>query len=69
MKRVLCLFTAMVSLMAALTPVLAQDANDYYDAFLAVNDDVSLNELRDAGMVITARYDGIMWSMPHQQFS
>lgn len=60
MKRVLCLFTAMVSLMAAITPVLAQDANDYYDAFLAVNDDVSLNELRDAGMVITARYDGII---------
>lgn len=60
MKRILCLFTAIVSLMVAIPPVLAQEADDYYDAFIAVNDDVSLTELRDAGLVITARYDGII---------
>lgn len=60
MKRILCLFTVMASLMAAVTPVLAQDAGDYYDVFIAVNDNVNLTQLRDAGMVITARYDGII---------
>jgi len=33
---------------------------DYYDVFIAVNDDVNLTQLRDAGMVITARYDNII---------
>ena len=35
--------------------------NDYYDAFISVNDDaVSLTQLRNAGLIITARYDGII---------
>ena len=34
--------------------------NEYYDAFISVNDDVSLTQLRNAGLVITARYDGII---------
>ena len=39
----------------------AQDTgNGYYDAFISVNDDVSLTQLRNAGLVITARYDGII---------
>ena len=32
----------------------------YYDAFLSVNESVSLTELRNAGLKITARYNGII---------
>ena len=32
----------------------------YYDAFISVNDDVDLTQLRNAGLKITARYDGII---------
>lgn len=35
-------------------------ASGYYDAFISVNDNVSLNQLRNAGLKITARYDGII---------
>lgn len=39
----------------------AQDTGtSYYDAFISVNDDVSLTQLRNAGLIITARYDGII---------
>ena len=32
----------------------------YYDAFLSTTDEVSLNQLRNAGLIITARYDGFL---------
>ena len=32
----------------------------YYDAFISVNDNVDLTQLRNAGLKITARYDGII---------
>lgn len=38
----------------------AQDTDGYYDVFIEVNDQVNLTQLRDAGLVITARYDSFL---------
>ena len=39
----------------------AQDTSDgFYDAFISVNENVNLTQLRNAGLNITARYDGII---------
>lgn len=41
--------------------LMAQSVDDgYYDAFLSVTDEVDLTELRNAGLKITARYDGFI---------
>ena len=50
---------ALLSIIAISTVASAADAG-YYDAFISVNDDVSLTQLRQAGLKITARYDGIL---------
>ena len=61
MKRILLAFTLLLSAMACYVPAWAQTGDeDYYDAFISVTDEVSLTQLREAGLVITARYDGII---------
>lgn len=40
----------------------------YYDAFMSVTDEVNLTQLREAGLVITARYDGIITAQVPQQY-
>ena len=60
MKKLFLVMTLLVSLQWFCVPVNAQSTDDdYYEAFIAVNDNVNLTQLRDAGLVITARYDGI----------
>lgn len=54
-------------LMATALPAVAQDSNGYYDAFIEVNDQVNLTQLREAGMVITARYDGFITARVPQE--
>ena len=34
--------------------------NEYYDVFISVNENVSLTQLRNAGLKITSRFDGII---------
>jgi len=47
----------------------AQNVNDsYYDAFLSVTDEVDLTELRNAGLTITARYDGFITAQVPNSF-
>lgn len=46
--------------LSGLTAEAQNTGNDYYDAFISVNDNVSLTQLRNAGLIITARYDGII---------
>jgi len=55
-------FTLLLMALACHLPLGAQttDGDGYYDAFISVTDEVSLNQLREAGLVITARYDGII---------
>lgn len=61
MKKLFLVMTLLVSLQWFCVPVNAQSTDDdYYEAFIAVNDNVNLTQLRDAGLVITARYDGII---------
>lgn len=61
MKKLFLVITMMVSLQWFCVPAVAQSTdNDFYEAFIAVNDNVNLTQLRDAGLVITARYDGII---------
>lgn len=61
MKKLFLVITLMVSLQWICAPASAQSSNDgYYDVFIAVNDNVNLTQLRDAGLVITARYDGVI---------
>lgn len=51
----------MVALSVLGLPFVAQGADSgYYDAFISVNEEVSLTQLRNAGLKITARYDGII---------
>ena len=58
MKHVICRIVVLVSLlMLPCVTLMAQSSDDYYDVFIAVNENVNLTQLRDAGMVITARYD------------
>lgn len=45
---------------AGLTLEAQNTDTDYYDAFISVNDDVSLTQLRNAGLTITSRFDGII---------
>ena len=60
-KSVLYLCVLAMVLTCRLTAGAQTSSNDKYDAFIAVNDDeVSLTQLRNAGLVITARYDGII---------
>ena len=50
-----------VALWVVAVPFMAQGADEgYYDAFIAVNENVDLTQLRNAGLKITARYDGII---------
>lgn len=60
MKNILLYFvTACVMLCS--TPLAAQSiSGDHYDAFLAVDEMVNLTQLREAGLTITARYDGFL---------
>lgn len=59
--RNILLAMAMVALSVLGLPFVAQGAdNGYYDAFISVNENVSLTQLRNAGLKITARYDGII---------
>lgn len=61
MKKLFLVITLMVSLQWICAPASAQSSDvDYYDVFIAVNDNVNLTQLRDAGLVITGRYDGII---------
>lgn len=61
MKKLFLVITLMVSLQWICAPASAQSSNDgYYDVFIAVNDNVNLTQLRDAGLIITARYDGVI---------
>lgn len=61
MKKLFLVITLMVSLQWICAPASAQSSNDdYYDVFIAVSDNVNLTQLRDAGLVITARYDGVI---------
>lgn len=61
MKKLFLVITLMVSLQWICAPASAQSSNDgYYDVFISVNDNVNLTQLRDAGLVITARYDGVI---------
>lgn len=58
MKHVICRIVVLLSLlMLPGVALMAQDSGDYYDVFIAVNENVNLTQLREAGMVITARYD------------
>ena len=41
-------------------PVKGGAENGFYDAFISVNDQVDLTQLRNAGLVITSRFDGIL---------
>ena len=60
MKNIL-LAMAFVALSALGMPFVVQGASSgYYDVFLSVNENVDLTQLRNAGLVITARYDGII---------
>ena len=60
MKWIACILLSIVLLLSGSISLQAQSV-DKYDAFMAVNDDeVSLTELRDAGLTITARYNGII---------
>lgn len=61
MKRISLAFMLLLSLLVCNVPLCAQSTDDgYYDAFISVTDEVSLTQLREAGLVITARYDGII---------
>ncbi len=60
MKYLYGFLVLLLSLVSLSFQAAAQDADNYYDAFIEVNDDVSLSQLRDAGMIITARYDGFI---------
>ena len=52
---------AMVALSVLGLPFVAHAADSgYYDAFISVNENVSLTQLRNAGLKITARYNGII---------
>ena len=52
---------AFVALSVLGMPFVVQGASSgYYDVFLSVNENVDLTQLRNAGLVITARYDGII---------
>ena len=60
MKNILLAMT-FVALSALGVSFVAQGASSgYYDVFLSVNENVDLTQLRNAGLVITARYDGII---------
>lgn len=60
-KKLFMVITMMLSLQCVGIQVSAQGADDgTYEAFIAVNENVNLTQLRDAGLVITARYDGIL---------
>ena len=60
MKKILLAMTV-VALWVVAVPFVAQAADEgYYDAFIAVNENVDLTQLRNAGLKITARYDGII---------
>ena len=61
MKKLFLVITLMVSLQWICAPANAQSSDSgYYDVFIAVNDNVNLTQMRDAGLIITARYDGII---------
>ena len=61
MKKLFLVITLMVSLQWICAPVNAQSSDDsFYDVFIAVDDNVNLTQLREAGLVITGRYDGII---------
>ena len=60
MRKIL-LAMALVALWIVGVPLEAQGADSgYYDAFISVNENVDLTQLRNAGLKITARYDGII---------
>ena len=62
---------ALLSVIVCLTALNleAQNVNDsYYDAFLSVTDEVDLTELRNAGLTITARYDGFITAQVPNSF-
>lgn len=50
-------------------PFKALSADGYYDAFMTVTDAVNLTELRNAGLVITSRFDGIITAQVPEVFS
>lgn len=61
MKRIFLGILLLAAFVASHLTGYAQSGDEvYYDAFLSVTDEVDLTQLREAGLVITARYDGII---------
>ena len=61
MKKVFLGILLLAAVVASHLTGYAQSGDEeYYDAFISVTDEVSLTQLREAGLVITARYDGII---------
>lgn len=59
--RNILLAMMLVSCWALGVPIVAQGVEaGFYDAFISVNENVDLTQLRNAGLKITARYDGII---------
>ena len=67
MRNSFCMFMFLALCMAISSRAHAQDAGGYYDAFIEVNDQVKYTQLREAGLVITATYDGFITARVPEQ--
>ena len=60
MKRLMLAMMLLALTATGLTLEAQNTDNDFYDAFISVDDNVSLTQLRNAGLKITSRFDGIL---------